>query len=172
VTILRSNQYQGLASFTQVGTFVPLCRDRHGMVTREVASARFALPAPDHPDQTLRLSVALIRDWRTQVPLVPTPAAPTEPKLTPIVTTTASCDPVELVQIYARRWPTQENSLRDFLVSFCLFLVQKRGRAPSWLRSVEALLSILITSAQCGLSKRGENQTFLPSTATHSSQAH
>ena len=48
VTILHANQYQGLASFTEVGDFVPLCRDRDGAVTREVASARFALPLPDH----------------------------------------------------------------------------------------------------------------------------
>ena len=122
VTILHANQYQGLASFTEVGAFVPLCRDRAGVVTREVASARFALALPDHPDQSLPLAVALIRDWRTQVPQVPapgeaakldrwdadlegasllwwktgwvatpTPAAPTEPKLIPIVTTAASC---------------------------------------------------------------------------------
>jgi hypothetical protein len=74
VTILRSNQYQGLASFTNVGDFVPLCRDRAGAVMREVASARFALSLPDHPGQTLPLTVALIRDWRTQVPLVSAPA--------------------------------------------------------------------------------------------------
>ena len=47
VTILRSNQYQGVDSFTEVGTFVPLCRDRQGVVTREVAPARFALALPD-----------------------------------------------------------------------------------------------------------------------------
>jgi hypothetical protein len=151
VTILHANQYQGLASFTDVGDFVPLCRDRAGVITREVASARFALPLPDHPGQTLQLSVALIRDWRTQVPPVPapaespdlerwdadlvgerllwwkpgwvatpTPAAPTEPKLIPIVTTAASVDPVELVQVYTHRWPAQENSLRDFLMSLGL----------------------------------------------------
>ncbi len=79
VTILRSKQYQGLASFTEVGDFVPLCRDRDGVVTREVASARFALPVPDHPGQTLKLSVALIRDWRTQVPLVSVPAESPDP---------------------------------------------------------------------------------------------
>jgi hypothetical protein len=151
VTILRSTQYQGLSSFTEVGTFVPLCRDRDGVVTREVASARFALALPDHPGQTLPLAVALIRDWRTQVPRVPspeespnlerwdadlegarwwwwkagwvatpTPAAPTEPKLIPIVTTAASLDPVELVQVYTHRWPAQENTLRDFLISLGL----------------------------------------------------
>ena len=151
VTILRSNQYQGLSSFTEVGDFVPLCRDRAGVVTREVASAEFALPLPDHPDQTLKLAVALIRDWRTQVPAVPakaeptdlerwdadlegaswhwwrpdwvatpTPAAPTEPKLIPIVTTADAVDPVELVQVYTHRWPAQENNLRDFLLSLGL----------------------------------------------------
>lgn len=151
VTILHANQYQGLSSFTDVGAFVPLCRDRAGVVTREVASARFALPLPDHPDQSLSLAVALIRDWRTQVPLPsseepsaeherwdadlegtsllwwkpgwiapPSPAAPSEPKLIPIVTTTSSCDPLELVQVYTHRWPAQENNLRDFLLSLGL----------------------------------------------------
>jgi hypothetical protein len=92
--------------------------------------------------------VALIRDWRTQVPSVPAqaqptvparwaadlegangcwwrpdwvatpaPAAPTEPKLIPIVTTADVVDPVELVQVYTHRWPAQENNLRDFLLS-------------------------------------------------------
>jgi hypothetical protein len=67
VTILQSEQYQGLASFSDVGTFVPLCRDRAGHVTREVAPARFTLPLPDHPGETLPLRVALIRDLRRQV---------------------------------------------------------------------------------------------------------
>jgi transposase len=151
VTILRSNQYQGVDSFTEVGPFVPLCRGRQGAVTREVAPARFALALPDHPGEILRLGVALIHDLRTQVPLAPspaesaeqerwdadlegerwlwwkpgwvatpTPAAPTEPKLIPIVTTAAAFDPVELVQVYTHRWPAQENSLRDFLLSLGL----------------------------------------------------
>lgn len=151
VTILHSNQYQGLASFTEVGDFVPMCRDRDGVVTREVASARFALPLPDHPCQSLSLAVALIRDWRTQVPLPsseepsaeherwdadlegtsllwwkpgwiasPSPAALCEPKLIPIVTTAASCDPIELVQVYTHRWTAQENNLRGFLLSLGL----------------------------------------------------
>ncbi len=147
VTILHSNQYQGLASFTEVGAFVPLCRDRAGVVTREVASARFALPLPDHPGQSLPLAVALIRDLSSRVPVIhtsedteaprwdadltgeswywwrqdwvatPTPAAPTEARLIPIVTTAASVDPVELVHVYTHRWPAQENNLRDFLLA-------------------------------------------------------
>src|SRR5215831_4025189 len=75
VTILQSDQYQGLASFSDVGPFVPLCRDRAGNVMREVAPARFALALPDHPGETLPLSVALIRDLRRQVP---TPCSPEE----------------------------------------------------------------------------------------------
>jgi hypothetical protein len=148
VTILRSNQYQGVNSFTEVGPFVPLCRDRQGTVTREVAHARFALALPDHPEATLPLGVALIRDVRRRMPVVcepaegtsserwdvdldqanwqwwksgwvatPTPAAPTEPKLIPIVTTASSVDAVELAQVYIHRWPAQENALRDFLMS-------------------------------------------------------
>lgn len=75
VTILQPEQYEGLASFSEVGTFVPLCRDRAGNVTREVAPARFALKLPDHPGEILPLSVALIRDLRRQVP---TPCSPEE----------------------------------------------------------------------------------------------
>jgi hypothetical protein len=78
ITILRSNQYQGLDSFTDVGDFVPLCRDRQGAVTREVAPARFALALPDHPEETLSLSVALIRDLHRQVPVVREHAADAE----------------------------------------------------------------------------------------------
>ncbi len=161
VTILHPNQYQGLASFTEVGDFVPLCRDRAGMVTREVASARFALPLPDHPDQSLSLAVALIRDWRIQVPLPsspeksaeherwdadlegtsllwwkpgwiapPTSAAPTEPRLIPIVTTASSCDPIELVQVYTHRWPAQENNLRDYLLALGLDTNHGYARHP------------------------------------------
>jgi hypothetical protein len=167
VTILRSNQYHGLSSFTEVGDFVPLFRDRDGAVTREVASARFALPLPDHPGQTLNLAVALIRDLRTQVPLAPspeesaererwdadlkgehwlwwkpgwvatpTPTTPTEPKLIPIVTTSSSVDPVELVQVYTHRWPAQENILRDFLLS--LGLDTNHGYAQRQVENSEA----------------------------------
>jgi hypothetical protein len=151
VTILKSNQHAGLASFADVGAFVPLCRDRNGMVTREVASARFALSLPDHAGQTLPLAVALIRDlrrpvqvigdpaeskeaWRWDADLVgmsghwwkpgwvatPAPSAPTEPTLIPIVTTASSVDALELAQVYTHRWPAQENSIRDFLVSLGL----------------------------------------------------
>jgi hypothetical protein len=162
---------------------VPLCRDRDGVVTREVASARFALPVPDHPGQTLKLSVALIRDWRTQVPLVsvpaespdpacwdadlegerrlwwkpgwiatPTLAAPTEPKLIPIVTTAASLDPVELVQVYTHRWPAQENSLRDFLMS--LGLDTNHGYAQRPVENSEAARSRAVLERKLAKAQR------------------
>lgn len=44
------------------------------------------------------------------------PAPPTEPKLITIVTTATEADAVELVQTYTRRWPAQENAIRDWLI--------------------------------------------------------
>lgn len=46
----------------------------------------------------------------------PLPAQPTEPKLIPIVTPAAEADAVELVQTCTRRWPAQENAIRDWLI--------------------------------------------------------
>jgi hypothetical protein len=46
----------------------------------------------------------------------PLPAPPMEPKLIPIVTTAAEADAGELVQTYTRRWPAQENAIRDWLI--------------------------------------------------------
>jgi hypothetical protein len=46
----------------------------------------------------------------------PMPAPPTMPKLIPIVTTAPEADAVELAQTYTRRWPAQENAIRDWLI--------------------------------------------------------
>lgn len=73
VTILQTNQYRNLSSFSQVGTFVPLSTDAHGQVVREVAPACITLPREDHPDAPLCLQVALIRDLRRTVPVRPDP---------------------------------------------------------------------------------------------------
>ena len=67
------SEYHGLASFSAVGAFVPLQRDRHGSVIREVAPVRFTLRIPSRPDDHLPLSVAIIRDQRRQMP---NPTAP------------------------------------------------------------------------------------------------
>src|SRR5260221_3938702 len=73
VTILQTNQYRDLSSFADVGTFVPLSTDTHGQLVREVAPARISLPRDDHPDEPLRLQVALIRDLHRRVPVQPDP---------------------------------------------------------------------------------------------------
>jgi hypothetical protein len=145
VTLLRSDQYTGVASFSEVGAFVPWQYDRQGRVVREVAPARFALPRPDHPEEPLSLSVALIRDLRWQVPApppaadetdewasdpralgldwgepgwqaTPAPAAPTQCKLIPIVTTAADAAASELARTSSHRWPAQENVIKDWLI--------------------------------------------------------
>ena len=46
VTILRTDQYRDLTSFTEVGTFVPLSVDTKGNVLRGVAPARIVLQRP------------------------------------------------------------------------------------------------------------------------------
>ena len=141
VTVLKTDQYTGIESFSEVGTFVPLTYDRDGQVVREVAPACFALPLPESSGQTLPLRVALIRDWRRHIMTPeeeeaqeernahkrgwwrdgriaePTPAPPTQAKLIPIVTTTPACeDAIELATTYTRRWAAQENIIRDFLL--------------------------------------------------------
>jgi hypothetical protein len=138
VTVLKTDQYTGIESFTEVGAFVPLTSDRDGQVVREVAPACFALPLPESSGQTLPLRVALIRDWRRQIQCPeeeeaqeernahkrgwwrdgwqaePTPAAPTQAKLIPIVTTAPGTqDAIELATTYTRRWAAQENIIRD-----------------------------------------------------------
>lgn len=148
VTVLRTDQYAGLESFTEVGAFVPLEHDRQGKLIREVAAACFALPLPDQPEASLPLRVALVRDLRRQVPCqhaeepprrwdadlnllkqawweddwqaTPLPVVPTTAKLIPIVTTAATIDAVTLAQQYARHWPAQENIIRDYLLALGL----------------------------------------------------
>lgn len=154
ITLLRTDQYENLESFSDVGQFVPLEHDRHGRVIREVAPARFALPLPDQAGQFLPLRVALIRDWRRQVPAPkpededeneddrwtrwregwtaqPSPAAPTTAKLVPLVTTAPCVDAVELAQTSIRRWPVQENIIRDFLLPLGLDTNHGYGKTPT-----------------------------------------
>jgi hypothetical protein len=145
VTLLRADQYRGLESFSEVGTFVPLLTDRDGTVLREVAPAHFALALPDHPGERLPLYVALVRDLRCQVPTAPpdddlpqcwdadlswedrdwrsadwiatpAPAPPTTAKLIAIVATSPFADATTLARTYFQRWPLQENVIRDWLI--------------------------------------------------------
>ncbi len=153
VTLLKTNQYEGLTCFSDVGAFVPLTYDSKGQVIREVAPAHFTLALPDQKDQVLPLRVALIRDLRRQIPCEPpeedpqeepglppwwrenwqakpTPAEPTTAKLIPIVTTAAHIDAVELAQTYIRRWPLQENVIRDYLLPLGLDTNHGYGKTP------------------------------------------
>ncbi len=165
VTILRTEQYRGLASFTNVGAFLPVARDRTGQVTREVAPAHFQLALPEQPGHLLPLTVALIRDWRAQVPVpptkenrpayrwppkdaqgrgwwledwepTPTPSTPTEPKLIPIVTTAPDADPVALAHLYRQRWPLQENILKDWLLPLTWIPIMALRKCPSRTRKL------------------------------------
>ncbi|MHB8749985.1 MAG: hypothetical protein ACYDBJ_12460, partial [Aggregatilineales bacterium] len=159
ITLLHADQYQGLESFSQVGDFVPLAFGRDGRVLREVAPAQFALSVPGQPNEPLGLSVALIRDWRYQVPLAPSdddpprwdadldrdtrwqwlqghfvataaPVAPTQPKLIAVVSTAHTLTPVELADTYRQRWVTQENIIRDFLLPLGLDINHGYTKTP------------------------------------------
>ncbi|MBO0791658.1 MAG: hypothetical protein J2P36_12015 [Ktedonobacteraceae bacterium] len=147
ISVLRTDQYGGLDSFTDIGAFVPLRVSKQGDVLREVAPASIALPLPEQKGQMLQLRVALIRDLRRHIPMPPTkeeldyprrwdadldwkermwweegwqatpsPVPPTVAKLIPIVSTAETIDAVELAETYTRRWPLQENIIRDFLL--------------------------------------------------------
>ena len=146
VTLLRADQYEGEASFEQVGPWQPWRSNRQGQLIGEVASARFALRRPDPSDPPVAVEVGLIRDWRkllvvegategadiqdwqadlTSEPLrfweegwqaLPAPPPPTTPKLIPVVTTGQGMEALELAQIYFQRWNCQENSIRDWLI--------------------------------------------------------
>jgi hypothetical protein len=71
ISVLRTDQYDCLESFTDIGSFVPLRVSTSGKVVREVAPASIALPLPDHPGESLLLRVALIRDLCRHIPIVP-----------------------------------------------------------------------------------------------------
>jgi hypothetical protein len=158
-TILKTNQYNGLHSFTNVGPFVPLTVDQQGTVLREVAPAQFLL-APSVPgEEPLHLAVSLIRDLRRMVPCspaeeelprawwadirheevawwqegwqaTPAPAPLTEPKLIPIVTTAEQMDALALARTYIQRWPAQENVIKDFLLPLGLDINHGFAKTP------------------------------------------
>jgi hypothetical protein len=79
----------------------------------------------------------------------PLPAQPTEPKLIPIVTTAAEADAVELVRTYTRRWPAQENAIRDWLIPLGIDI--NHGYAKTVVANSE------VTKKREALQKRLEN---------------
>ncbi len=106
VTLLKTNQYDGLTSFTDVGLplRVALIRD----LRRQIPGA----PPEEDPNEEPSLPPWWRENWQAE----PTKAEPTTAKLIPIVTTAPHIDAVELAQTYIRRWPVQENVIRDYLL--------------------------------------------------------
>jgi hypothetical protein len=139
VTLLRSNQYSGLESFWDVGTFVPLTMDPHGLITRVVAPARFALALPEEAGEVLDVQVALIGDLRAG-PVHPKDlqasqellsAASTPSRLIPILTTDPSpLDAAALASSYIHRWAAQENVIKDYLLPLGLDTNHGFAKAP------------------------------------------
>jgi hypothetical protein len=91
---------------------VALIRDWRRLVPKVSSSEEEGRPLwwDEKPDGTHE-------DWLDESwQATPLPAPPMEPKLIPIVTTATEADAVELVQTYTRRWPAQENAIRDWLI--------------------------------------------------------
>jgi len=140
VTLLRSNQYQGIESFSDVGAFVPLTVESRGLITREVAPARFTLSVPEETGEKLEVAVALIRDHRAaplpdeqtdQADRQQAPASRMAPRLIPIITTDpAPLDAVALAQSYIHRWAAQENVIKDYLLPLGLDINHGFSKAP------------------------------------------
>ncbi len=91
---------------------VALIRDWHRLVPQAPSAQEEDRPLrwDEKPDGTHEYW--LDESWQA----TPLPAPPMEPKLIPIVTTATEADAVELVQTYTRRWPAQENAIRDWLI--------------------------------------------------------
>jgi hypothetical protein len=144
VTILQSEQYKGLASFSEV-TPLPrssrqrdarsspgsLCPEAAGSSRGDPAASRGPDPRPPPPHAHplparrgyLSRPVGCGSGSDTEAPgwvTTPMSAAPTEPKLIPIVTTAADLYAVEPAQTYTHHWPAQENSFRDYLLALGL----------------------------------------------------
>src|SRR5438552_3243256 len=122
-----------------------IAKARSSAKWRQLAS-RF--PGLINKTRCSRGRVALIRDLRRQVPCAPPEedphedlglpawwrenwqAEPTKAELIPIVTTASHIDAVELAQTYIRRWPLQENVIRDYLLPLGLDTNHGYGKTP------------------------------------------
>jgi hypothetical protein len=78
------------------------------------------LDAPDWLAPRERWLAGLPREarrwWESTWVATAAPAAPTQPKLIPIVSTADTQDAVALARLYIARWPKQENIIRDWLL--------------------------------------------------------
>jgi hypothetical protein len=105
---------------------VALIRDWRRLVPKAPSSEEEDRPLrwDEKPDGTHEYW--LDENWQA----TPLSAPPMEPKLIPIVTTAAEADAVELVQTYTRRWPAQENAIRDWLIPLGIDVNHGYGKTP------------------------------------------
>ena len=82
------------------------------------------------PEEDPNADLGLPAWWRESWQAEPTKAEPTTAKLIPIVTTAPHINAVELAQTYIRRWPLQENVIRDFLLPLGLDTNHGYGKTP------------------------------------------
>ena len=68
--------------------------------------------------------------WQEGWQATPAPAAPTEAKLIPIVTTAEQIDALTLARTYIRRWPVQENVIKDWLLPLGLDINHGFAKTP------------------------------------------
>jgi len=94
-----------------------------------IRDLRRHVPSPK-PDEETEEEARNPAWWQAGWKAEPTPATPTTAKLIPIVTTADTIDAVELAQTYTRRWPVQENIIRDFLVPLGLDTNHGYGKMP------------------------------------------
>ncbi len=92
---------------------------------------------------------------------IPMPAVPTEPTLVPIVTTAREFDPVELAKAYTRRWPVQENVIRDWLLP--LGLDTNHGYAKKPVPNSEVEKKCAVLERRLGNARRWGEQARLRS---------
>jgi hypothetical protein len=105
---------------------VALIRDWRRLVPKVSSSEEEGRPLwwDEKPDGTHE-------DWLDESwQATPLPAPPMEPKLIPIVTTATEADAVELVQTYTRRWPAQENAIRDWLIPLGIDINHGYAKTP------------------------------------------
>lgn len=124
---------------------VALIRDLRRLVPKAPSSEEEDRPLrwDEKPDGTHEYW--LDESWQA----TPLPPPPMEPKLIPIVTTAMEADAVELVHTYTRRWPAQENAIRDWLIPLGIDI--NHGYAKAVVANSE------VTKKREALQKRLEN---------------
>ncbi len=111
--------------------------DRLDLWVALVRDLRAQVPCPQ-PPATPHVPYAWLEDldptdtawYREGWTATPVPAAPTAPKLIPIVTTAAGLDAADLARTYFNRWPQQENVIKDWLLPLGLDTNHGYAKAP------------------------------------------